>query len=240
MQATSTQQQLLYNLQRIDRKAQRIRHDAETLPETAKLKGIIVQRRQILVETKKLENKSAGQDEIQKDIEAQRSKINDSLATLEKQLQGETRAKVVSAINQQKAADTARLAKLDEELEQSLAAQDDYRRDIEILTQNDRRLETTGNDVKNRREGILASLRTKMAKQRSRREICVQGLTPELVDMYTQLARSGDGDVVVRYLDGHLDSTTLPVTGADLDRIRTADPDEVVVLEDPAVMVVRF
>ncbi len=239
MQATTTQQQLLYNLQKIDRKAQRIRHDAETLPETAKLKGIIVQRRQILLEINKLEKKSAEQDAVQKDIEAQRTKIDASLDTLERQLQGETRAKVVSAINQQKAADKARLEKLDQELTDSLAAQDGYARDIEILTQNDKRLETTGNDLKNRREGILASLRTKMAKQRSRREICVQGLTPEIVSTYTQMAREGDGDVVVRYLDGHLESTTLPITGADLGRIRTAPQDEAVVLEDPSVIVVH-
>lgn len=240
MQATSTQQQLLYNLQHIDHKAQRIRHDAGTLPETTKLKGIILQRRQILIETKQLAKKSAEQDAIQKDIEQQRAKINDAIATLNNQLQNETRSKVVPAINQQKAANQARLDKLDDELTTSLTTQDTYQRDMEILHQNDKRLETTGNDLKNRREGILASLRTKMAKQRSRREVCVQGLSPELLQTYTQMAQEGDGNVVVRYSDGHIDSTTLPITGADLDKIRTTPADEVVILEDPPVIVVRF
>lgn len=240
MQATSTQQQLLYNLQQIDRKAQRIRHDAQTLPETEKLKGIILQRRQILIEKTKLGKKIREQDEVQKDIEAQRSRISDSLATLDKQLQGETRAKVVSAINQQKATNEARLKQLDDELEKSLEAQDGYTRDIEILTQNDGRLATTGNDLKNRRDGIIASLRAKMARQHERREVCLGGLSQELIDAYTQLAESGDGQVVIRCLGGHLDSTTTPVSSADLEKIRTAPADEVVLLEDPPVMVVRF
>lgn len=240
MQATSTQQQLLYNLQRIDRKAQRIRHDAETLPETTKLKGIILQRRQILIEQAQLRKKNEKQDNVQKDIEAQRTKITDALATLDKQLEGETRAKVVSAINQQKAADKERLARLDKELTDSLSAQDGYQRDLEILAQNDKRLETTGNDLKNRREGILDSLRAKMERQRSRREICVQGLSPEILDTYTQMAREGDGNVVVRYRDGRVEETTLPINGADLDKIRTAPADEAIVLDDPPVIVVRF
>lgn len=241
MHSTAKVQQLLLDLQTTDSKIRSIRSEAENLTETAQLKHLIENRRRLLVERARAKRTVSQQKGALADLDPQISKLTADLATLEKNLAGETRAKVAEALLRQKAADTERLSRLDRQRDEREKALAEAQKAENILSQDDERLEQVGLDIKQRRDDKIDHLRRRMAVQRDRRQLCVDNLPPEVLDLYVRFAREAAGPVVVRYIEGSLERTSgIELSTSQLSDIAAARPGDILPFEDTGIIVVRI
>lgn len=111
--------------------------------------------------------------------------------------------------------------------------------DIAILNQNDAKLSQSGTEALRRREEKLTKLREKMGKLKAQRQACVAGLPQDVYATYMALAQQASGHVVARYENGRIEGASVEPSGTDVAVIIAADDDEIVVLDDAELMVVR-
>lgn len=241
VKSTPKIQQLLIDLQTTDNKIRSIRTEAEGLPETAQLKQLIMQRRQILIKRHQISHTIAQESRALDDVATQREKIRRDLNSIAAHLHGGTSGKSASALEQKRAQGQARLDQLEAEEKQHRSQLSEAHTADDILAHNDDHLKQAGMDIKERRDDKIDRLRRQMALQRSRREVCVQGIPTDLITLYDTFARQGDGHVVIRYVEGHLDHAgNVTLTDDQMSEIASAESGDIVPFEQNNVLVVHI
>lgn len=240
MKATVQQQQLLLDLQSIDNKWRRNRAKADALPETEHVKTIIKQRKAIAVK----------KAHLQEDVQAickQRDgalrcadDLQDSLDQLDARMTDpNASAKVLQALQRQKTTTESQKNDAQEQVRQAESKMTELQTDIAILEQNDAKLNQLGEEAMRRRAEKLGKLREKMGKLKVQRAACVNGLPQDVYATYMALAQQASGRVVVKYENGRIDGASVEPSAADASAIVSAAEDEIVVLDDAELMVVR-
>jgi predicted nucleic acid-binding Zn-ribbon protein len=229
MFATPQTQQLLFDLQSLDIDARKIRHEAEELEETKHLEQLIAQRKAIVIERHKLGESIAQLRTSSDALEADITKLKASGVT----------PKEVVALTKQQEGLSAQISGLEDSQMEKLSEIETLEKDDAILQQNDEKLHSTGLDLKNRREDKLGGLKKRMASVNAKRKIAVSSIPKDVLDLYTQMSKNAQGNVVVRFVAGRVDGMHLELSVAQLHTIEDADPDELVVLEDEGVIVAR-
>jgi predicted nucleic acid-binding Zn-ribbon protein len=240
MNVTPQVQQLLFDLQSLDIDARKIRHEAEQLDETKHLEQLITQRKAIVVERHKLavqlDAARKETDSIESDIAA--LKTQTGAIDVKLKASGVTPKEVVALTKQQEGL-KERIGSLEDAQMEKLAASETLEKDDAILATNDEKLHDTGLDLKNRRDDKLAGLKKRMASVAGRRKVALSSLPKEVLDLYQNLSAHAQGNVVVRFVNGHVEGMHTELSAAQLHRIEDADPNELVVLDDEGVIVVR-
>jgi predicted nucleic acid-binding Zn-ribbon protein len=240
MKSTPKIQQLLIDLQMTDNKIRSIRSEAEGLEETVQLKQVIARRRNLILHRRQIAQTIVRENQALDDINAQRATINRDLKSIASHVSSGASGQT-SALNQKKAQDQARLSQLDDEEKQHRTALSEAQTADDILAHNDAHLKQAGLDIKERRDDKIDHLRRRMALQRSRRDVCVQGIPADIVNMYEQFARRGDGHVVVRYVEGHLDHTDeLDLSDNQLAEIAAAESGDILPFEQQNLLVAHI
>lgn len=240
MKASPQNQQLLYDLQTLDIDARKIRNEAEELEETKHLQSIVAQRKAIVIERHKLAQKvkeaSGHNDEIQASIDKLQTQVG--AIDLKLKASGVTPKEVIALTKQQDSL-KAQISDLEDSQMEQLNQIDALNRDNTILEQNDAKLHSAGLDMKNRRDDKIASLKKRMASVASRRKIALGSLPQDLLDLYENMSKEAQGNVVVQFINGHVEGAHVELSVAQIHAIEDADPDEVVAFEDDDLIVVR-
>lgn len=240
MKATKQVQQLLFDLQSLDIDVRKVRFEAENLKETAQLQQLVEQRKTIVIERSRLAHL---RDEIRSsndEVETKLTGVETQLGSIEVKLKGSgVSPKEVIALTKQQETLMAQKRDLEEQSMEKLARLETLERDDGILQRNDDKLHEAGLDLKNRREDKLAGLRKRIASIQTRRKICLEAIPVPVLKLYAGMAKNAQGNVVVRYLNGHVEGLHTQLPPAELHQIEAADPDELVVLEEYGVIVAR-
>jgi predicted nucleic acid-binding Zn-ribbon protein len=230
----------LFDLQSLDIDARKIRHEAEELEETKHLEQLIAQRKAIVIERHKLGESIAQLRTSSDALEADITKLKTQVGAIDLKLKasGVTPKEVVALTKQQEGL-SAQISGLEDSQMEKLSEIETLEKDDAILQQNDEKLHSTGLDLKNRREDKLGGLKKRMASVNAKRKIAVSSIPKDVLDLYTQMSKNAQGNVVVRFVAGRVDGMHLELSVAQLHTIEDADPDELVVLEDEGVIVAR-
>jgi predicted nucleic acid-binding Zn-ribbon protein len=240
MFATPQTQQLLFDLQSLDIDARKIRHEAEELEETKHLERLIAQRKAIVIERHKLSESIAQLRASSDALDADITKLKTQVGAIDLKLKasGVTPKEVVALTKQQEGL-AAQISGLEDSQMEKLSEIETLEKDDAILQQNDEKLHSTGPDLKNRREDKLGGLKKRMASVNAKRKIAVSSIPKDILDLYTQMSKNAQGNVVVRFVAGRVDGMHLELSVAQLHTIEDTDPDELVILEDEGVIVAR-
>lgn len=240
MNATPQVQQLLFDLQSLDIDARKIRHEAQELEETKHLEQLIVQRKAIVIERKKL---AAQVDEVraQSDaLEAEMTKLRTQSGSIDLKLKssGVTPKEVIALTKQQETLKN-HLSEREDALMEKMGEIETLEKNDAILASNDEKLHGAGLDLKNRRDDKIAVLKKRMSSVASKRKIAIASIPREVLDLYAQLEKRAQGNVVAQFVNGHVEGIHMEISPAQLHKIESAAPNELVVLEDEGVIVVR-
>ncbi|MCI1984009.1 MAG: hypothetical protein LKJ47_04450 [Bifidobacteriaceae bacterium] len=240
MFATPQTQQMLFDLQTLDKDARKIRHEAEELEETKHLEQLIAQRKAIVIERHKLGVRMAALRDEAGGFEKVAAKLSTQVGAIDLKLKaaGVTPKEVVALTKQQDGL-RAQISALEDQQVEKLSEAETLEKDDSILAHNDEKLHGTGLDLKNRREDKLAKLKKRMASVASRRKIALASIPKDVLGLYESMSKNAQGNVVVRFIGGRVEDMHTELSVAQLHAIEDADPDELVVLEDEGVIVTR-
>lgn len=240
MNATPHEQQLLLDLQAQDTEIRKIRNQAANLEETQKLESIIAQRKVIVVERRKLERRTEELTAANTELDTKITSLKTKLGGIDLSLKapGVTPKEVTALVKQQESL-TGQVNSLEEESMALLAKMEEVEKNDAILASNDERLTSTGLDLKNRRDDKLAHLKKRMGSAVNKRKIALSSLPAPLVEKYDDFAKEAQGTVVVRYVNNHIEGVHTELSTVALRAVELGTPEEVTVLEDYGVMVVR-
>ncbi|MCI1936151.1 MAG: hypothetical protein LKJ44_06310 [Bifidobacteriaceae bacterium] len=240
MKATTQEQQLLFDLQTLDIDARKVRYEAENLEETAHLKHLIEQRKAIVVERKRLAKAQEAVKAENDELEAQIAGLDTKLGSIDVKLKssGVTPKEVLSLTRQQETLSEQK-KDLEEQSMEKLSQIETYEKNDAILQSNDDKLHAAGLDLKNRRDDKISVLKKRMASIQTRRKICIPSIPKDVLQLYADMSKNAQGNVVVRYINGHVEGLHTQLPPAELHQIEAADPEDLVVLEEYGVIVAR-
>ncbi len=238
LKAAPADQALLLELQEADTRLQQLSHRARTLPETAVLE-------QLAGESEALRRTLAERTGVLEDAQAELGRVESDVAVVEaritrdrERLEASSSVKDVQALEQELAALARRRDELEEielvvmerveEHEQALAATRD-----EVAALDARIAETSS-----ARDAAAAAIERDRSRAAADRETIAGRVPDELLALYEkQRARYGVG---ASHLRGGVSSASgVALNATDLNLVRAAAPDDVLLCPDSSAILVR-
>ena len=238
LKAAAADQELLLELQDYDTRLQRLDHQLRTLPQRAeleRLEGELQEARRTVVEqTGRLEDAQAELGRVEADVAVVAARIERDSA----RLQTSSSVKDVQALEQELAA----LARRQDELEEIqlvvMQRVEDHENELATTRAALEALEARIAETTAARDEAAAALEQERANVATDRATIAQRVPAELLALYEkQRARYGIG---ASHLRGGVSSASgVALNATDLDAVRAAAPDDVLLCPDSNAVLVR-
>lgn len=238
LKAAAADQELLLELQDHDTRLQRLDHQLRTLPQRAeleRLEGELQEARRTVVEqTGRLEDAQAELGRVEADVAVVAARIERDSA----RLQTSSSVKDVQALEQELAA----LARRQDELEEIqlvvMQRVEDHENELATTRAALEALEARIAETTAARDEAAAALEHERANVATDRATIAQRVPAELLALYEkQRARYGIG---ASHLRGGVSSASgVALNATDLDAVRAAAPDDVLLCPDSNAVLVR-
>ncbi|HLU64556.1 MAG TPA: hypothetical protein VKY66_08535 [Protaetiibacter sp.] len=238
LKAAAADQELLLELQDHDTRLQRLDHQLRTLPQRAeleRLEGELQEARRTVVEqTGRLEDAQAELGRVEADVAVVAARIERDSA----RLQTSSSVKDVQALEQELAA----LARRQDELEEIqlvvMQRVEDHENELATTRAALEALEARIAETTAARDEAAAALEQERANVATDRATIAQRVPAELLALYEkQRARYGIG---ASHLRGGVSSASgVALNATDLDAVRAAAPDDVLLCPDSNAVLVR-
>lgn len=239
LKAAAADQELLLELQDHDTRLQRLDHQLRTLPQRAeleRLEGELQEARRTVVEqTGRLEDAQAELGRVEADVAVVAARIERDSA----RLQTSSSVKDVQALEQELAA----LARRQDELEEIqlvvMQRVEDHENELATTRAALEALEARIAETTATRDEAAAALEQERANVATDRATIAQRVPAELLALYEkQRARYGIG---ASHLRGGVSSASgVALNATDLDAVRAAAPDDVLLCPDSNAVLVRI
>ncbi len=238
LKASPDHQARLLDLQAVDTKLQQIAHRLKTLPEIAAL-GAIAE------EAERLRLRRSSEAGVLEDARTELTRIEGDVAVVsaritrdDQRLQGSSSVKDVAGLESELAALRRRRDELEEIELVVMERVETLESAVAITVREHEALAARKAEAQDARDAAQATLAADRADAEANRAAIAGGLPEDLVALYErQRARYGTG---ASHLRGGVSSASgVRLNANELQRIRAADPDEVILCPDSDAILVR-
>lgn len=240
MKAAPQAQAKLLDLQVLDREIAGLKHDLAKLPIAAKLREMLAESEQL--RTKTVTALSAKKDLVRalKQSEAEVEKVQERAKMQRERLDsGQMSPKEMERIQ----AELAQLATRQNDLEDdALDAMDAVERASEQLNKLESRSQSLASEIEKAQvqaQSESGILQTQLDDKQAQRNAITDAMPAELVSEYEACRRATGGIGAVEVQGVRSVGMELEFSVAELSRLETAAPDEVLISEDHEVILVR-
>lgn len=238
LKAAAADQELLLELQEHDTQLQRLDHQLRKLPEHAELAALDVEvqevRRSVVEQTGRLEDAQAELARVEADVAVVAARIERDSA----RLQTSSSLRDVQALEQELAALARRRDELEEIQLVVMQRVEDHENELAATREAFDALEARIADTTAARDAAAAALEQERTNVVTDRAAIAQRVPAELLALYEkQRARYGVGASQLR--GGVSSASGVALNATDLDAVRAAAPDDVLLCPDSNAVLVR-
>lgn len=238
MKASPAQQKDLLRLQEHDSRLARVAHGLKNLPQDRQLDELKPQAEQLrarLVEvTGRLEDAKAEQRRLESDIAV----VEQRLRRDEERLQASASAKDIEGLEAEIASLKRRRSTLEDAELEVMERGESAEHELTAVRAEQEQLAASVDSLTTAREAEIARFERERDDAAADRMVVAQGIPQELLDLYErQRARYGIGAAAVR--GGVNLGTNLTISPSDLNAVRAAAADEVIIDSDSGAILVR-
>ncbi|GAA4172037.1 zinc ribbon domain-containing protein [Gryllotalpicola koreensis] len=238
MKASPAHQKELLRLQEQDNRLARIAHSLKNLPQDKQLDELKPQAEQLrarLVEvTGRLEDAKAEQQRLESDVAV----VEQRLARDAERLQVSVSPKDIEGLEAEIASLNRRRSTLEDAELEVMERAETAEQELAAVKAEQEQLAASVDSLTTARDAEIARFQRERDDAAADRMVVAQGIPQELLDLYErQRSRYGVGAAAVR--GGVNLGTNLTISPSDLNAVRAAAPDEVIIDSDSGAILVR-
>jgi uncharacterized protein len=241
VKAASDDQLRLLDLQAFDSTLDRLTHRRKTLPELAQIDEAEARQSRladdiVLIETED-SDLGRGQAKLEGDIDQVRTRMQRDQQRLDAGQVGSPRE--LENLQHEIGTLKKRQSDLEDEELEIMEKREAVQRRLAELRAEQEQIATTLTELEQRRDTAFAEIAAEMEKATAQRAETVAGLPADLVTLYEKVRASSNGIGAAVLHQGRCEGCHLQLNTTDINRIREADPDEVLRCEECRRILIR-